>query len=82
MKQEVWDALLKRYGYRDVIDMLALMNSAAIIRKAIRSMRQRKWARKFARIDPEVVEKVEKLRKIQVPQAKGIVPSVVSEYCA
>lgn len=66
MKQEVWDALLKRYGYQEVTDMLALMHSASVIRRAVRAMRQRKWTRKLARIDPEMVEKVERLRKIQV----------------
>lgn len=66
MKQEVWDALLKRYGYRDVTDMLALLHAASIIREAVRAMRRRKWTRKFARIDPEMVEKVDRLRKIQV----------------
>lgn len=62
----MWDALLKRYGYQEVTDMLALMHSASIIRRAVRSMRQRKWTRKLAKIDPEMVEKVERLRKIQV----------------
>lgn len=66
MKQEVWDALLKRYGYQEVTDMLALMHSASVIRRAVRAMRQRKWTRKLAKIDPEMVEKVERLRKIQV----------------
>ncbi|CAN0177537.1 unnamed protein product, partial [Ectocarpus sp. 4 AP-2014] len=65
VKQEVWDALLKRYGYQDVTDMLALMHSASVIRRAVRAMRQRKWTRKMAKIDPEMVEKVERLRKIQ-----------------
>eukprot|EP00903_Cladosiphon_okamuranus_P009623 g9159.t1 len=65
VKQEVWDALLKRYGYQEVTDMLALMHSASVIRRAVRAMRQRKWTRKLARIDPEMVEKVERLRKIQ-----------------
>ncbi|CAM9874733.1 unnamed protein product, partial [Scytosiphon promiscuus] len=65
VKQEVWDALLKRYGYQEVTDMLALMHSASVIRRAVRAMRQRKWTRKLARIDPEIVEKVERLRKIQ-----------------
>lgn len=66
MKQEVWDALLKRYGYRDVTDMLALIQSASMIKRAVRAMRRRKWTRKFARIDPEMMEKVDRLRKIQV----------------
>lgn len=66
VKQEVWDALLKRYGYQEVTDMLALMHSASVIRRAVRAMRQRKWTRKMAKIDPEMVEKVERLRKIQV----------------
>lgn len=70
VKQEVWDALLKRYGYQEVTDMLALMHSASVIRKAVRAMRQRKWTRKLARIDPEMVEKVERLRKIQVREAR------------
>ncbi|CAN0086536.1 unnamed protein product, partial [Ectocarpus fasciculatus] len=65
VKQEVWDALLKRYGYQEVTDMLALMHSASVIRRAVRAMRQRKWTRKMAKIDPEMVEKVERLRKIQ-----------------
>ncbi|CAM9410160.1 unnamed protein product, partial [Hapterophycus canaliculatus] len=65
VKQEVWEALLKRYGYQEVTDMLALMHSASVIRRAVRAMRQRKWTRKLARIDPEIVEKVERLRKIQ-----------------
>lgn len=46
--------------------MLALMHSASVIRRAVRAMRQRKWTRKMAKIDPEMVEKVERLRKIQV----------------
>lgn len=46
--------------------MLVLMHSASIIRRAVRSLRQRKWTRKLARIDPEMLEKVERLRKIQV----------------
>lgn len=62
----MWDALLKRYGYQEVTDMLALMHSASVIRRAVRAMRQRKWTRKLAKIDPEMVEKVERLRKIQV----------------
>lgn len=70
VKQEVWDALLKRYGYQEVTDMLALMHSASVIRRAVRAMRQRKWTRKLARIDPEMVEKVERLRKIQVRTAR------------
>lgn len=65
VKQEVWDALLKRYGYQEVTDMLAFMHSASVIRRAVRAMRQRKWTRKLARIDPEIVDKVERLRKIQ-----------------
>lgn len=47
-------------------DMLALTDSASVIRRAIRAMRRQKWTRKFARIDPEMVERVERLRKIQV----------------
>lgn len=66
VKQEVWDALLKRYEYEDVTDMLALIRSASVIKRAVRAMRMRKWTRKFARIDPEMIEKVDRLRKIQV----------------
>lgn len=66
VKQEVWDALLKRYGYQEVTDMLAMMHSASVIRRAVAAMRRRKWTRNFARIDPELVEKADWLRRIQV----------------
>lgn len=66
VKQEVWDALLKRYGYKEVTDMLAMLHSASVIRRAITAMRRRKWTRNFARIDPELVEKADRLRRIQV----------------
>lgn len=66
MKQEVWDALLKRYGYQEVTDMLAMLHSASVIRRAVTAMRRRKWTRNFARIDPELVEKADWLRRIQV----------------
>lgn len=51
--------------------MLALMHSESVIRRAVRAMRQRKWTRKMAKIDPEMVEKVERLRKIQVQAGRA-----------
>jgi hypothetical protein len=58
VRGEVWCALLQRYNYAQVTDMLRVMRAARVIEKAVQRLRRRKWARKFARIDPDILAKV------------------------
>ncbi|CAM9654745.1 unnamed protein product, partial [Chrysoparadoxa australica] len=66
VKNDVWAALVKRFDYDAVTtDMLAVIRAVAVIKRSLRRMKQKKWAKAFAKIDPEVRDKVTRLRKIQ-----------------
>src|SRR4051812_24291187 len=58
VRSEVWGALLQRFTYEQVTDLLRVMRAARVIERAVKRMRRKRWARDFARIDVEAIAKV------------------------